>query len=509
MQQKNQLRKPLIAGLSLALGFTALAGCGGKTEGQSSGGQGDAGKPFEVSIMVPSFNTDLPKEETSKVWQQMEQYTGTKVNILFTPNSSYEDKLNITLASGNMPMVTYVGSTKLPSIANAIKAGAFWEVGPYLKDYPNLSQANPDVLNNISTEGKIYGIYRARPLGRMGISFRKDWLDNLGMQEPKTIDDFYNMLKAFTYNDPDKNGKDDTYGMVVTKYSGPWDIMQTWFGAPNKWGLDSGGKLVPAFMTPEYMDALKFFKKLYDEKLVNPDFAVMDSAKWTDPVVNGKAGVIVDVADQAQRLEQKLADVDPKAKIDVMGAVSGPKGLRNLPTSGYGGLFVISKQSVKTEADLKKVLTFLDKLNDQKMQTLLNDGIEGEHYKVEDGRKVSLAKDPLPPELNNHDLNQLLMYIPNRVDGQFKPETPLRGKVAQVQKDNEKIIVPNPAEPLDSPTYTQKGVQLDKIIEDARIQFIVGKIDENGFKAAIDLWKKSGGDDYIKEINESYAKSKK
>ncbi|WP_274651368.1 extracellular solute-binding protein [Paenibacillus humicola] len=499
-------------GLGMAFALTALAGCGGGGEPANKPGSEASGaktpQPFKISVMIPSFQTTLPKAESSNVWKKIEAYTNTKLDINFVPNSSYSDKMNITLASGSMPMVIEA-DPKSPSIISAIQSGAFWEIGPYLKDYPNLSKANPTILNNISIEGKIYGIYRGRTLGRNGIVYRKDWLDNVGLQPPKTIDDFYNMLKAFTLDDPDKDGKNDTYGMVVTKFSGPWDNMQVWFGVPNKWGLDANGKLEPAHLFPQYMDALKFFRKLYSEKLVNSDFAVMDSAKWLDPVVNGQAGVIVDVADNAGRLEQKMATSDPKAVIDVTGSVEGPDGaLHNLPTSGYSGMFLISKSSVKTEDDLKKVLTFLDKMNDDDVQLLAGYGIEGVNYNIEDGKLVQVADDNPKPEDAFTDLNQLLMFIPeDPTSKMFKPATPLRAKVSQVQKENEKIIVPNPAEPLISKTYMQKGAQLDNIIEDARIKFIVGQIDEAGFQSAVELWKKSGGDEYIKEINEAYAKA--
>ena len=46
----------------------------------------------------------------------------------------------------------------------------------------------------------------------------KDWLDKLGLEQPKTIDDFYNVPKAFKEQDPDGNGANDTYGMIVTDY---------------------------------------------------------------------------------------------------------------------------------------------------------------------------------------------------------------------------------------------------------------------------------------------------
>ncbi|MDN8817507.1 hypothetical protein Q0M01_13745, partial [Staphylococcus aureus] len=91
-------------------------------------------------------------------------------------------------------------------------------------------------------------------------------------------------------------------------------IMQTWFGAPNRYGIDEKGELIPDFTTEEYMEALRFFKKLYDEGLINKDFAVMDSAKWNDPIVKGKAGVIVDTGSRASQIQSAMEEADPANK---------------------------------------------------------------------------------------------------------------------------------------------------------------------------------------------------
>lgn len=507
---------------ALALSVAACSSGNGGNEQPTASAPGNTSSPaneapIEISIMAPIFKTTFPKDG-SPVVAELEKYTNSKIHLEWAANSSYGDKFNITLASGKLPSII-VATDKGPTFINAARTGAFWELGPYLKDYPNLSKANPIVLNNTSIDGKIYGVYRGRALGRNAIVYRKDWLDNVGMKTPQTIDEFYNMLKAFTLNDPDKNGKNDTYGMVVSKWAGNWagplDQIAIWHGAPNKWGEEVGGKLQPAFLTNEYLDALKFMKRLYDEKLINQDFAVFDTAKYNDPLNNSQAGVIVDVADGAARIEDKIhqamekAGKDDKSKqyMDVIGSVNGPKGLRALPTSGYAGMIAISKSSVKTEKELRQVLNFLDKMNDAKAQNLAGNGIEGKHYNIVGGA-VEKVKDTALMESEVEGLNQLLNFLPEDKTLQVV-QTPIRKRQAEVQKENEKMVVANPAEPLISNVYSQKGPQLDNIINDARVKFIVGQIDEAGFKAALDLWKKSGGDDYMKEINDLYANIKK
>jgi putative aldouronate transport system substrate-binding protein len=499
-------KKVAIPALSVML-LSSLVACSNSQQSSGTAANGKTSKP-SISIMTTSFST-APPTASSPALKALEKYTGANITVNYVPNSAYIDKLNVTLASGQLPTIMMIPD-KIPSFISAVRNGAFWDLTPYLKDYPNLSKANPITLQNTEIDGKVYGIYRARPLGRNGVFFREDWLKKLGLKEPKTIDDFYNVLKAFTYNDPDGDGKNDTYGMVISKFTGPFDIMQTWFGAPNKWGSTKDGKLQPDFMTPEYMNALKFFKKLYDEKLINQDFAVMDPAKWDTPFENGQAGVIGNVLDQAHRDQNAMEKANPNLKdvVGVLGAVSGPEGLHNLPTAGWSGMLAIPKSSVKTLDQLKQVLSFLDKLNNEPAQTFAYDGIEGRDYKIENGKFVPLVTLENPLVNEYQDLNQFLPGIPEN-NYKHPDYTPLQNKENQIMKDNEKIVVANPAASLVSKVYAQKGQQLDNIINDARIKFIVGQIDENGFKDAIKLWRSSGGDDYIAEINKLYKENKK
>src|SRR5690606_24522512 len=87
--------------------------------------------PLEVSIMVPAFSTELP-DSSSPVIKELEAYTNTKIEMQFVPNSSYPDKMNITLASGQLPDIIQA-DRNAASFINAARAGAFWELGPYLK----------------------------------------------------------------------------------------------------------------------------------------------------------------------------------------------------------------------------------------------------------------------------------------------------------------------------------------------------------------------------------------
>jgi putative aldouronate transport system substrate-binding protein len=465
--------------------------------------------PMTITIMTRTFSGD-PIREDAEAKRIVEEYCNVKLKIDWVPSTTYDEKMNLVLASGSLPMVMIASNNKVPSIVKAVRDGAFWEIGPYLKEYGNLGRANPITLWNSSFDGKIFGLYSDRPLGRNGIIYRADWLKKLGLSEPKTIDDFYKMLVAFRDRDPDGNGKNDTYGMVVPYVKNNpivFKNMLPWFGGPNEWGVWSDGTLQPAHLFPEYMDCLKFWKKMYDEKLINEDFAVLDPNKWNDPIVQDRAGVIVDVVNsKSSQLNQIFEAQKPGALMDVMGAVAGPRGLRSMATSGFGSIFLFSKSAIRDLATLKKVLAFENLLGDKKMQDTCSYGVLGKHYQLIEGFvRTNPVTDTTYPKNDFNDLNQILSFIPPE-NMTAREQKPYVAKYEQVMRDNVKIVVGNPAAPFASPTQGTKGAQLDTIIMDAHINFIVGKIDLKGWNDAIALWRASGGDQVIKEINDDFKK---
>ena len=110
----------------------------------------------------------------------------------------------------NMPMVITYGSDLQANLVQAAKDGAFWDLNDFVWDkekYPNLSQMNENVIKGFTVDGQLVGIYRSRPIGRNGLGYRADWAEKLGLDEPKTIEDVYNMMYQFTYGDPEETAK--------------------------------------------------------------------------------------------------------------------------------------------------------------------------------------------------------------------------------------------------------------------------------------------------------------
>ncbi|GAA4983006.1 extracellular solute-binding protein [Actinopolymorpha pittospori] len=491
-----------VAAAVVAVALTgSLAACGSDADG------GD--KPTGITMMLP-FYQEQPEAADDPRLKKLEEITGTDITVNWVPDASYNDKLNVTLAGDGEDLPEIMVASKTPGFIKSAEAGAFWDLTDKLADYPNLANGNPDVHQMASVNGTLYGIYRYRDPMRVGVIVRKDWLEKVGMEMPKTTGDLYAVAKAFTEQDPDGNGKDDTTGLIIPKWPGsigtssPYDVIETWYGAGNGW-TERNGQLVPGFTTEEFIEADKFIRKMVSEGLINKDFATLDSATWNEPFYNGKGGIIIDVLDRSQQLYNLWQESDPDNLgdyVEITGQLRGPDGqLYAYPTTGYNGFMAIPRGgNVKTEEDLNRVLTFLDKLNSKEAQIVMNNGIEGTDFTLEGD--LAVPKDPAKETSWAQLRCAVDGYTGYAVKLATEAEQATYDKRIGLWKQDLKSAVYNPGAAYVSETYISRGAQLDNMIADARIKFIAGQIDEQGLRDAIQQWRSSGGDDVIKETND-------
>ena len=177
---------------------------------------------------------------------------------------------------------------------------------------------------------------------------------------PKSLDDWYEVMRAVRKDDPDGNGKEDTYGALLFKkynegVSSPLTRIAVSIGGVNKWGVDDAGKLTPEFLTPEYMDTMKLFKRLFNEGLINSDFPALDPSDADKNGFRSRCHEAERVAQNGKSSQQRLTPNAPDGIIDVA-PFQGPDGIRIAGEPGNYGMLVIPKASVTDEEQLKRYL---------------------------------------------------------------------------------------------------------------------------------------------------------
>ncbi|WP_248926688.1 extracellular solute-binding protein [Paenibacillus hamazuiensis] len=497
-------RKRLAASLfPLLLAAGASAGCSGEPAAQH------AEEPFDISIATYVRPDVVIPPKENEVERAIEAYTHTKLDIQWIPVFAYEEKVGFMIASNKMPKLLKMRME--PSTIAAIRSDLFWEIGPYLPSYKNLA-AHAAYFDNIAVEGKIYGVPNFRDMARYAIIYRSDWLNALGLKLPASLEDWYRVMKAMRYGDPDGNGSKDTYGMVLgrdynamnTPNTPVLPLLAIGEGGYNEWGIVDG-KFVPDFEAKPYFETMKLFRRLYAEDLINKDFSVYDDSR-DDFNRLGRSGFISGAALSAKIYQEELAQKFPGAQVDIAPIV-GSAGRRVLAEPGNNGFYVIPKKSVPTEAELKQVLAFLDRLMDEPMSTLQLRGMEGKHYvKLPGGKAKTTDLISFQNEVKPYRDNLLNMEGYNVLPLE---DTPLGEKARKLVADNIRFAVPNPAYKLFSATYMEMGSKLRTMITEAQTKYIMGQIDDAGWLAEVDRWHKAGGDNMIREYEEAYRKSVK
>lgn len=488
-----------LAILIVSAACLSMAGSSGANDGSTSS-EGTT----SISIMANLHTAEVPSDRIEK-W--IEEETGTKLNIQWVPDGSYDEKVYASLATGTLPQALYLkNAASLSYFRDEIRSGLFWEIGPLLQDFPNLKKLKPEVLNNTSIDGKLYSLYQERALARQGIIYRKDWADRLGLSAPETLDELYEMLKGFTYKDPDNNGIDDTIGLTDRNdlIYGAFKTISSYYGTPNNWGWYNDS-LQPEFVFPNYMETMKFFRKLHSEGLINEDFPITSKTDQQELFVTGKAGVYIGAMGDVLSLESRLLANDPTAELDVHNRVLGPQGYGIWTSQGYGTVILFPKSAIATEEELRKVLTFFDALMSPELANLIYWGVEGTHYTVQNGKAMAVDAFELK-EKEVKPYQALMVGGFSTIPGMLQPVTlnKVKDKAEQLIYDNESFLIYDPTAPLESPLYNEIGVRLNEHMRDAAYQFMLGMIDEKGYEAEIDRWLEDGGRQIIEEYNASY-----
>ncbi|WP_374987773.1 extracellular solute-binding protein [Paenibacillus sp. R14(2021)] len=213
----------------------------------------------------------------------------------------YLQKVNVMLASGDLPDVIPVNATQLKQLADSGQIEDMTDLyetyaSPHLKEV--LSEEGSGPFDSATFDGKLMAIPQTGSSIEQAqlIWIRTDWLDKLGLQPPKTMDDVLAISKAFSERDPDGNKKKDTFGLAITKelFGGSMGLegfMAGYRAFPNIWLEDSAGKLAYGSVQPEMKKALQALQSMYKNGELDEEFGVKEGTKVSEVISNGKIGM--------------------------------------------------------------------------------------------------------------------------------------------------------------------------------------------------------------------------
>jgi putative aldouronate transport system substrate-binding protein len=462
---------------------------------------------------------------------KMAEELNLKINYEFPPGSSYDDAIQLMLASGEYPELVLMPSETSPVFVNACNDGVFKNIDEYLKSglFPHIMKHTSEVswiALDVFKDGRIWGVPRSSMVRADGYEVRGDWMKAIGMDFKEgaslTLDELYNMLHAFTYNDPDGNGVNDTYGVCASStdyanyFSEAFGISRRISGTVGGggWGEYNGEYMDLRYSKtdPSYKEYLAFMAKLWADGLYDPDTFTIDSTTSFDRYTQGITGVRDAFPGNMARRELNCKKYDEDAELIFVSSITKEK---NAPytavTPGTGIWFVwtITSSAKKPERILQLMDTALD---DDHWMDLANRGVRGVGYDVDANGNIVDLSSTLTDETK---VNVAIIRFMRRADGpEFFLDLNLTPENRKRYSSLIDITLKNYIPSLDLgyvPPVTSDPVFIDYNAEmNAKIaQIITGALPVDAWDDILDGWYKAGGDKYVKQMQDFIASTQK
>ncbi len=376
--------------LSMAAVVAALAmvlSVGAAFAGATSEAAAAPGGPLELQMTVRLF--DQVPDMTNSYWVEYQKRTNTKLDVTWIPDGDYATKLNLILASTDIPEVLIANPSNnwnSPPYLNAVKNGAFVDLTPLLGDfgkYPNLkNNVAPNAWVNGRTFGKIYGIPQNVPTVSSVPKIRKDLLDDLRLPLPTTMEEYAAVVKKVVDGNPGMIGIVSKQDMFVNSSGGLADS----FGVTDPTYNPAGG-LIFWKLTPQFADFVEWVRNAYTMGIFAKEFSVMKPTQATELYTSGKA---VSFLNESMRWDYAFTEMLKKVKANAdnqpVPPLKGPKGYAAKAGTGIvDQMFIGSKVP---QAKVLRILDYFEKTTNEEFYTLTTYGVEGVHYNVVNGYKV-------------------------------------------------------------------------------------------------------------------------
>ncbi|MEK3912819.1 extracellular solute-binding protein [Paenibacillus sp. FSL H7-0331] len=381
--------KAVSSSLLMALSLGVIAGCGGDNpQPQAAGSEPKAPTDLKVQFMVPSY-ADVPNMN-DEYWSKFQKESKSQLEVEWIPSGDYDTKFDLVLASGNIPEVLVAGNITRPTLQNAVKQGAFWDLAPFLGDfskYPNLkNNSYKEVWNYMKSEGGIYGVPRNRPQIDISLKMRKDWLDKFKLPVPTTLDEYTAALKTIVNGDPDGNGKKDTIGLIGQGFllaDGDGSFLSAFGGLDPVY--DKEGGLINKNLTSNYTDMVAYFRQLYTDGILAKDFSAIKQTQAEEMYTTGRAASYARNVWRDFTFEQGIKKVQPEGEVISLPPMKGPGGVSVQLSVPFSGAFYISKKV--PEEKVKQILDFFERTTTMEQTDYNYYGIEGVHYTMVEGQQ--------------------------------------------------------------------------------------------------------------------------
>lgn len=263
---------------------------------------------YSLGKIAGANNANLPIGDS----YEDNAYTRYLKNILNIQNKdvfeleaggSYEEALEMAIADKEIPDVLVVSGRDnlIRLVEEGMVEDLTWVYNECTTDtIKEMYQSYGDsLLESATFEGKLYAFPNtAIDDGEMLLWLRQDWIDKLGIEEPRTMNEAMKVIGTFVENDIGGDG--NTIGLACSteliagssETYGADGIFANFGAMPGTWLLDENGRAVYGSLTQSTKKALAYLNQLYREGVLDSRFLLRKTENIDELVVNGYCGAI-------------------------------------------------------------------------------------------------------------------------------------------------------------------------------------------------------------------------
>lgn len=501
----KKLKGIVTAAVALTLSAGLLTGCAQKgnsnTSKQTSGKTGEVSYPIKTDVTLKywlplnaNLSTSKKNLGETEFAKELQKETGIKVDYIHPAQGQEKEKFNLLLASGDLPDLIENDWSSFPGgPEKAIKDGSILKLNDYIDKYaPNLKkflQEHPDIDKACKTDS---GSYYMFPFIRSddsltvyyGPTMRADWLKELNLPVPTTMDEWETTLKAFK----EKKGATAplTFDLkeIFGAFAGAYGITYG-AGVGNGYYVDNG-KVKFGPMQPGFKDFVTTFNKWYNEGLLDKNFATVDKKIKASDMLSGKSGAtLAYCGGEIGVWMNAMKDKDPNYNlvgVPYPSAVKGQKavsGQLQMKATGQG-----IAVSAKTK-NIEQAIRFLDYGYSKAGMDIYNFGIKDVSYKIVDGKPVYtdlILKNP--DKLSQAQAMALYMrtysgpfiQLKEYVDNYYQLQNQKDAIKAWVDTDAPKTLLPAvTALPEESSELSKMENEITTYVDEMFLKFVMGQ----------------------------------
>lgn len=508
----------LLAGIATACSSGEKAG---QTPDPVTSDSGAAKPKSSVFTWLVADRVEGPVRQDWEVFKELEKKTGAKIEFQAVPAASFAEKQKILIATNSVTDLMLVSNQEGREYG---QEKIFLNLKDYLDQAPNIKKffdSNPEAkAQATAADGGLYTIPQLDSyIGGKGFNqawyVRQDLMDKYGLKAPTTLDELYQLLKAFKQQNPDsypltltppESGEMGVYGVFMKAFTGIQGYIN--LNPENDQFAFTGNQ-------KGFKEALQFMNKLYSEKLLDPEYSLLTRAQYDERLISSKSFVTYYWKADVELLQSKARTASGNQQFNLDGflPVTAP-GVKNYlfsrPVVGSLGMAVSAKVKDKQAA-----VKLIDYLVGEEGKKLLNLGIEGKTYKMVDGKPHFMEEFGTAP-YNTLRRDYGVWYPMIGFDfalPRLAWESALDEKTKKINAAYEPLVISAPRSYVKTKEEQEmeksKLNNLTKYLDQRMAEFVMGKtpINDEKINDLIEQSKKLGLDDIVNMYNTAYKRT--